>query len=137
MSDVGLHWPRRDDDASPGEVVKMAKQEIRQRARRAVREASATRRTDEIARERCLAELASRILTAAEERDASVKTFEDRAGAALVAMTHGEGLSLKDAVAWLGDDAVTLVEAARLRRLALSDPTTGADRITSISRNRT
>jgi len=52
----------------------------------------------------------------ARERDAAVRDPE-RAGGTLLAMTHDEGLSVREAVEWCGS-GVKLREVSRLRRLA-------------------
>ena len=57
-----------------------------------------------------------RVLVAMRERDAAVADAERRAGKALWEMTEGEGLSVREAVEWCGDE-ITTREATRLRRL--------------------
>jgi hypothetical protein len=60
---------------------------------------------------------AVRVLTALGERDEAVRNAELRAGGVLLAMTHDEGLSMREAVEWCGG-GVTLREVTRLRHLA-------------------
>jgi hypothetical protein len=57
------------------------------------------------------------VLTALGERDGAVRGAELRARDALLAMTHDEGLSVREAFEWCGS-GVTLREVTRLRRLA-------------------
>ncbi len=56
-------------------------------------------------------------MTALAERDALVLACEKRAGEALVKMTSVQGLTLREAVRWCGEQ-VTLREATRLRQVA-------------------
>jgi hypothetical protein len=60
--------------------------------------------------------LAVEVLTALGERDQAIRDAEQRAGGALLAMTDGEGLSVREAVEWCGS-SVTVREVTRLRRL--------------------
>jgi hypothetical protein len=60
------------------------------------------------------------VLVAIRERDAAVADAERRAGQALREMTEDEGLSVREAVEWCGDE-ITTREATRLRRLAKDD----------------
>jgi len=64
-----------------------------------------------------LEDLAVRVLVAVLERDAAVAEAERQAGEALREMTEDEGLSVREAVEWCGDEISTR-EATRLRRLA-------------------
>jgi hypothetical protein len=106
----------------------MGQQSIRQEARRAALDAQSKRRRDRAAREKRLEDLAVRVLVAVRERDAAVADAERRAGEALRVMTEAEGLSVREAVEWCGDE-ITTREATRLRRLtedvALGEPTVG------------
>ena len=94
----------------------MGKQQIRQRARQAARDGALRRRREREERERRLLDLAEQVLVAVAERDAAVAEAEQRMGAALREFTQVEGLTLREAVAWC-DQAVTVREATRLRRL--------------------
>jgi hypothetical protein len=58
-----------------------------------------------------------RVLVAIRERDAAVADADRRAGEALCEMLEEQGLSVREAVEWCGDE-ITTREATRLRRLA-------------------
>lgn len=73
-------------------------------------------RRERAEREKRLEALAVQVLTAVGERDAAVADAEARAGQALATMTETEGLSLREAVQWCGDE-IGLSEAKRLRRI--------------------
>ena len=94
----------------------MGKQTIKQRARRAALDAQARLRAERTAREKRLGDLAVQVLTAVGERDAAVASVERRAGAALAEMTEVEGLTMREAVDWCGEQ-INVREANRLRRL--------------------
>ena len=94
----------------------MGQQSIRQEARRAALDAQSKRRRERAEREKRLEDLAVRVLVAVGERDAAVVDAERRAGQALREMTEDDGLSVREAVEWCGDEISTR-EAARLRRL--------------------
>ncbi len=94
----------------------MGKQTIKQQARRAALDAQARLRAERAAREKRLGDLAVQVLTAVGERDAAVASAERRAGAALAAMTEVEGLMMREAVDWCGEQ-INVREATRLRRL--------------------
>jgi len=94
----------------------MGKQTIKQRARRAALDAQARLRAERTAREKRLGDLAVQVLTAVGERDAAVASVERRAGAALAEMTEVEGLTMREAVDWCGEQ-INVREATRLRRL--------------------
>jgi hypothetical protein len=94
-----------------------SQQSVRQAPRRSALNAQAVLRKQRADRERRLEALAVEVLTALGERDGAVRDAELRAGGALLAMTHGEGLSVREAVVWCGS-GVTLREFTRLRRLA-------------------
>jgi hypothetical protein len=95
----------------------MGQQSIRQEARRAALEAQSKRRRERAEREKRLEDLAVRVLVAVRERDAAAAEADRRAGNALREMTEDEGLSVREAVEWCGDE-ITTREATRLRRLA-------------------
>lgn len=101
----------------------MGKQAIRQQARRTARDGALRRRREREEGERRLTDLAEQVLVAVAERDAAVVEAEQRMGGALREFTEVEGLTLREAVAWC-DEAVTVREAARLRRLAEQSPAT-------------
>ena len=95
----------------------MGQQSIRQAARRAALDAQSKRRRERAEREKRLEGLAVRVLIAVREREAAVADAERRAGTALREMTEDEGLSVREAVEWCGEEFTTR-EATRLRRLA-------------------
>jgi hypothetical protein len=95
----------------------MGQQSIRQAARRAALDAQSKRRREGAEREKRLEELVVRVLVAVRERAAAVADADRRAGTALHDMTVGEGLSVREAVKWCGDE-ITTREATRLRRMA-------------------
>jgi hypothetical protein len=95
----------------------MGQQSIRQEARRAALEAQSRRRRERAEREKRLEHLAVRVLVAIRERDAAMAHADRRAAKALREMTEDEGLSIREAVQWCGDQ-ITTREATRLRRLA-------------------
>jgi len=94
----------------------MGHQSIRQEARRAALDVQSKRRRERAEREKRLEYLAVRVLVAIRERDAAVVEADRRAGKALREMTEDEGLSVREAVEWCGDE-ITTREATRLRRL--------------------
>jgi len=98
----------------------MGQQSIRQAARRAALDAQSKRRRERAEREKRLEDQAVRVLVAVRERDAAVAEAERRAGRALREMTEDEGLSVREAVEWCGDE-ITTREATRLRRLVEAD----------------
>lgn len=65
-----------------------------------------------------MTDLVEVVMVALAERDLSVAVTEARAGHALGEWTQAEGQTLSEFVAWCGG-ALTVREAARLRRLAL------------------
>ena len=105
------------DGSERGKGDVMGQQSIRQEARRAALDAQSKRRRGRAEREKRLEDLAVRVLVAVLERDAAVAEAERQAGEALREMTEDEGLSVREAVEWCGDEISTR-EATRLRRLA-------------------
>ena len=108
------------DGSERGKGDVMGQQSIRQEARRAALDAQSKRRRGRAEREKRLEDLAVRVLVAVGERDAAVVDAERRAGQALREMTEDEGLSVREAVEWCGDE-ITAREATRLRRLVDAD----------------
>ena len=108
----------RYDGSEQREGDVMGHQSIRQEARRTALDAQSKRRRERAEREKRLEYLAVRVLVAIRERDAAVADADRRAGHALQAMTEDEGLSVREAVEWCGDE-ITTREATRLRRLSL------------------
>jgi hypothetical protein len=94
----------------------MSQQTIKQRARRQALDVAARRRRERAERERRLQDLVVQVLTAVGERDVAVAATEKRAGAALRQMTEVEGLTLREAVQWCGEE-ISVREATRLRHL--------------------
>jgi len=104
----------------------MGQQSIRQEARRAALEAQSKRRRGRVEREKRLEDLAVGVLVAVRERDAAVADAECRAGQALREMTEDEGLTVREAVEWCGDE-ITTREATRLRRLVQDNGADGSE----------
>lgn len=99
-------WPviRRTSEMD----AKTQRQDARRRAREARTEQDKARK----AREKRLEDLAVNVLVAVD----AVAEQERRAGEALRMMVEDEGLSLREAVGWCGDE-VSVRTAARLKRL--------------------
>jgi hypothetical protein len=93
---------------------------MRQKARRNARTVTSKRRAALLERAKRLEDLAVRVMTAIGERDAAVAAAEQRAGDALREMTTVEGVTLREAVEWCGDQ-IGVREATRLRRLGRED----------------
>lgn len=94
----------------------MGKQTIKQQARRAALDVQARLRAERAAREKRWRDLAVQVLTAVGERDVAVASAERRAGAALAELTEVEGLTMREAVDWCGEQ-INVREATRLRQL--------------------
>jgi hypothetical protein len=103
----------------------MSQQTMRQKARRDARSVTTKRRAAHLERAKRLEDLAVQVMTAVGERDAAVVEAEKRAGAALREMTKVEGVTLRAAVEWCGDQ-IGVREATRLRRLAENGHEDGA-----------
>jgi hypothetical protein len=106
-------------------MSRMSQQTMRQKARRDARSVTSKRRAALLERARRLEDLAVQVMTAVGERDAAVAKAEKRAGAALREMTTVEGVTLRAAVEWCGDQ-IGVREATRLRRLAENGHEDGA-----------
>jgi hypothetical protein len=98
----------------------MSQQTMRQKARRDARSVTSKRRAALLERAKRMEDLAVQVMTAVGERDAAVAEAEMRAGAALREMTTVEGVTLREAVEWCGDQ-IGVREATRLRRLVEND----------------
>jgi hypothetical protein len=125
LSGSGDRWKWSDclrgvQDSERGKGDVMGQQSIRQEARRAALDAQSKRRRDRAEREKRLECLAVRVLVAIRERDAAVIEADRRAGKALREMTEDEGLSVREAVEWCGDE-ITTREATRLCRIVNGD----------------
>lgn len=105
----------------------MSQQTMRQIARRDARTVTSKRRAALLERARRLEDLAVQVMTAIGERDAAVAAAEVQAGQALREMTIAEGVSLRDAVEWCGDQ-ISLREATRLRKVGAADEPASASR---------
>ena len=101
----------------------MSRHTILQAARRTALDVQSKRRRERAEREKRLEDIAVRVLVAVGERDQAVADSERRAGEALREMTGDEGLTLREAIEWCGEE-ITVREATRLRRLAEQDPQT-------------
>jgi hypothetical protein len=95
----------------------MGKQTMRQAARLAASHVQARCRRERAERDRRIERLAFEVLTALDERDATIAATEQRAGAALQAMITVESLTVSEAVHWCAA-AISQREATRLRKLA-------------------
>ena len=98
----------------------MSQQTIKQRARRQALDVAARQRRERAERERRIRDLVVQVLTAVGERDEAVAETERRAGAALRELTVAEGLTLREAAEWCGEE-ISVRDATRLRRLAGDD----------------
>ena len=100
----------------------------RQQARRAALDVQSRMRQQRAEQERRRGGLAVTVVTALAERDALVLACEVRAATALRSLTEDEGLSLREAVQWCGGvEQWTVREAARLRKVEVTDATAGVD----------
>jgi len=100
----------------------------RQQARRTALDVQSRMRQQRAEQERRRASLAVTVVTALAERDALVLACEARAATALRSLTEDEGLSLREAVQWCGGvEQLTVREAARLRKVEVTDTTPGVD----------
>jgi hypothetical protein len=113
----------------------MGKQAMRQAARLAASQVHAKRRRERAERDRRLEKLAIEVLTALGERDATIATTEQRAGAALQAMITDEFLTVSEAVQWCAG-AISHREAARLRQLTTQVHNKPEDDMTTAARMR-
>lgn len=98
----------------------MSQQTMRQKARRDARTVTSKRRGALLERAKRLEDLAVQAMTAIGEREAAVAEAEQRAGNALREMTMVQGVTLREAVEWCGDQT-GVREATRLRRLTDDD----------------
>lgn len=69
-------------------------------------------------KEKRLSGLGVDLMTALEERDATVARLDAQAGTTLRKMTDDEGLTLREALEWCGS-GLTRAEAARLRKIGV------------------
>ena len=100
----------------------------RQQARRAALDVQSKMRQQRAEQERRRGRLAVTVVTALAERDALVLACEARAATALRSLSEDEGLSLREAVQWCGGvEQLTVREAARLRKVEVTNVTAGVD----------
>ena len=90
-------------------------QSVRQTARKSALKTQAKRRHERAEAERKWSALGIDVAVALTERNAAVDRLERAAGAALVKLTHDEGLTLSLACEWANN--LTPAEAKRLLRL--------------------
>lgn len=102
----------------------MSKSQDRLEARRAIRERAIARRREREQQDERIAKLALDVNLALREGRRALEQAEQIAGRALTYMIKSEGLSVADAVEWVGDSQLTSREITRLRGLAgeLSEP---------------
>lgn len=93
---------------------------MRQEARRKALEAQAKLKDERKKKEKRLSGLGVDLMTALEERDATVQRCDARAGATLRKMTDDEGLSLREALEWCGPQ-LSRAEAVRLRKIGADE----------------
>lgn len=96
----------------------MSKSQDRVEARRAIQERAIARRRERERQDERIAKLALEVSVALHEGRRAVEAAERRAGRALSLMLTGEGLSVTEAIDWVGDSSLTAREIARLRGLA-------------------
>ncbi|MHB1011060.1 MAG: hypothetical protein ACYC1E_17960 [Propionibacteriaceae bacterium] len=97
-------------------------------ARRAIQERASARRRAREQKEARIAELAVTIKLALGQGRRAVELAEREAGAALALMIDHEGLTVTEALEWIGDPTLTMRELGRLRahtRHDAKDPTGG------------
>jgi hypothetical protein len=109
--------PRRLTGSTRVRDDQVSQQTMRQKARRDLRTVTSKRRAALLERAKRLEDLAVQVMTAVGERDAAVAAAEERAGNALREMTTVEGVTLREAVEWCGNQ-IGVREAARLPGLA-------------------
>lgn len=93
---------------------------VRQEARRKALEAQAKMKDERKKKEKRLSGLGVDLMTALEEREATVQRCDAMAGATLRKMTDDEGLSLREAMEWCGPD-LSRAEATRLRKIGADE----------------
>ena len=103
-----------------------SQQSARQVARRAALDAQARMRAQRAEQEKRRSALGVVVVQALAERDATTAACEQRAGEALRSLVEDEGLPLSAAVTWCGGGLGTR-EAARLRKVEVTDATAGVD----------
>jgi hypothetical protein len=96
----------------------MSKSQDRVEARRAIQERAVARRREREQQDDRIAELALEVNVALRTGRRALEDAELSAGRALTRMIKTEGLSVTEAIEWVGDSRLTAREIARLRGLA-------------------
>lgn len=93
----------------------MSKSQDRLEARRAIHERATSRRRERERQDERIARLALDVNLALREGRCALEGAERKAGRALTHMIKSEGLSVAEAIEWVGDSQLTAREVARLR----------------------
>jgi len=96
----------------------MSKSQDRVEARRAIQKRAIARRREREQKDDRIAELALDVNVALRTGRRALEDAELSAGKALTRMIKTEGLSVTEAIDWIGDSHLTAREIARLRGLA-------------------
>ena len=96
----------------------MSKSQDRLEARRAIQEGAIARRREREQHDERIAKLALDVSLALREGRCALEGSERTAGLALTRMIQTEGVSVTEAIEWVGDSQLTAREIARLRGLA-------------------
>ena len=96
----------------------MSKSQDRVEARRAIQERAIARRREREQQDERIAKLAVEVNIALRTGRRALEGAELSAGRALTHMIKTEGLSVAEAIDWVGDSQLTAREIARLRALA-------------------
>lgn len=102
----------------------MTKSQDRVEARRAIQERAIARRREREHRDERIAKLAVAVTVALKSGRRALEDAEAEAGEALTQMIAEEGLSVTEAIEWVGESRLSSREVARLRRLS-RDPANG------------
>jgi hypothetical protein len=96
----------------------MSKSQDRLEARRVIQERAVARRREREQQDERIAKLALDVNLALREGRRALEGAEQIAGRALTHMITTEGLTVTEAIEWVGDSQLTAREIARLRGLA-------------------
>lgn len=96
----------------------VSKSQDRVEARRAIQERAIARRREREQEDERIAKLAIAVNIALREGRRALESAELRAGRALTQMISAEGLTVTEAIDWVGDATLTAREVARLRGLS-------------------
>jgi len=99
----------------------VSKSQDRVEARRAIQERAITRRREREQKDERIAKLAVAVSIARRAGRRALEEAEHDAGLALTQMIKGEGVTVMEAIDWVGDAELSAREVARLRGLA-QDP---------------